>query len=94
MKIVWTELALGHLRAAYDYIAVDNAPAADATIEKIISTAEYLSRYPRLGHVGRLENTRELSVPGLPYIVVYRLQPKALEMLAVFHAARKWPDQL
>jgi addiction module RelE/StbE family toxin len=93
VKIVWTELAQAHLHAAYDYIAADNERAAESTLEKIISVAEHLSRHPRLGHVGRLENTRELTIPGVPYIVVYRLQPKALEILAVFHAARKWPDE-
>ena len=92
MKIVWTELALGHLHSTYDYIAGDNALAAESTVEKIINTTEHLSRHPRLGHAGRLENTRELSVPGLPYIVAYRLQSNQLEILAVFHAARKWAE--
>jgi addiction module RelE/StbE family toxin len=93
VKIIWTELALVHLRAVYNYIAADNARAAASTLEKIISVAEHLSRHPSLGHVGRLENTRELIIPNIPYIVVYRLQPKTLEILAVFHAARKWPDE-
>jgi len=94
VKIVWTERALAHLHAAYDYIADDNERAADSTLEKIIGVAEHLSRHPRLGHVGRLEGTRELVIANIPYIVVYRLQPKAIEILAVFHGARKWPDEL
>lgn len=93
MKIVWTELAQAHLHAAYDYIAADNGRAADSTLEKIIGVAEHLSHHPRLGHAGRLEGTRELVIPSIPYIVVYRLQPKVVEVLAVFHAARKSPDE-
>lgn len=93
MKIVWTEVAVNHLHAAFDYIAADNPRAATTTVEKILSVVEHLNRHPSLGHTGRAVNTRELTIPNTPFIVVYRLKSRQIEVLAVFHAARKWPDE-
>jgi plasmid stabilization system protein ParE len=44
-----------------------------------------------MGRVGRDETTRELVVIGTPYIAVYRLRER-IEIITIFHAARKWPD--
>ncbi|WP_420043090.1 type II toxin-antitoxin system RelE/ParE family toxin [Agrobacterium tumefaciens] len=39
-----------------------------------------------------MEGTRELVIPGLPYIVAYHVTEKQVEILFVQHAAREWPD--
>ena len=52
-----------------------------------------LKRYPELGRSGRVAGTRELLVAGLPYLVVYRISPSHnIEILAVRHATRRWPQ--
>ena len=50
---------------------------------------------PALGHPGRLPGTRELVVSGTPYIVPYRVsgRPERVEILRVFHAARRLPER-
>ena len=45
-----------------------------------------------MGRHGRIEGTRELVIPGLPYIIPYRVKNNVIEILRVLHAARKWPD--
>jgi plasmid stabilization system protein ParE len=47
-----------------------------------------------MGRAGRVTGTRELVVAGTPYIVPYRVRVEAVEILRVFHAARKWPEKL
>ena len=47
-----------------------------------------------LGRPGRVEGTRELVVPDTPYLVPYRGRGHAVEILRVFHGARKWPKKL
>jgi len=42
---------------------------------------------------GRVPGTRELVVTGTPYIVAYRVRDETVEILRVFHAARKWPER-
>jgi toxin ParE1/3/4 len=41
-----------------------------------------------MGHVGRFSDTRELTVTGLPYVIVYQVAGDTVTVLAVFHGAR------
>jgi len=53
-----------------------------------------LKKNPALGRAGRVAGTRELVVAGTPYVVPYRVRGEAVEILRVFHAARRWPEKL
>lgn len=92
MKIVWTKLAVQDLRHIRNYIEEDNPEAADATLMKIAKTIESLSSFPNLGRPGRVKGTKELIVLGTPFIAAYRLKKARLEILAVIHSARRWPE--
>jgi len=89
----WTPIAIGHLRAAYEYVAQENVTAADAFIEHILSAVEQLTQYPQIGRGGRVKGTRELVIAGTPYVVAYRVRRSRIDILAVFHGARKWPEE-
>ena len=52
---------------------------------------ELLATHPASGRIGRVPGTRELVITGTPYIVPYRVRGDAVEILRVFHGARKWP---
>jgi plasmid stabilization system protein ParE len=43
--------------------------------------------------VGRIPGTRELVVPGLPYIVLYEVADTAVQILHIYHGARNWPEE-
>jgi len=90
MIVRWTAAALRDLESLHGYVAEDNLPAAAASVERIISGIEALSRHPEMGRKGRVPDTRELLIS--PYIVVYRSKATALELLAIIHSARRWPD--
>jgi toxin ParE1/3/4 len=47
---------------------------------------------PRMGRPGRVPGTRELVIGQTPYIVPYRLQRGVIQILRVFHGARRWPQ--
>lgn len=91
MRIRWTEGANGNLDQVEVYIAQDNPPAAVATVNRIIEAAQMLADYPTIGKRGRERNTRELVVAGLPYIVIYAVQPGELVILRVLHTSMKYP---
>ncbi len=38
-----------------------------------------LRAFPYSGRKGRIDGTRELTFPGLPYIVVYRIEDQVVE---------------
>ena len=94
MKVDWTPLAISHLQSTYQYLAADNPAAAEKIIGQILSAAERLADYPSMGRSGRIEGTRELVIPGTPFIVAYRIRRNDLQILAVMHTSRKWPEGL
>lgn len=94
MKIRWTRLARADIKAAYDYVAADSADAADRFLESIQKAPAILARHPFAGRTGRVAGTRELVVPGTPWIIPYRIRRGFIDILAVIHGARKWPDDL
>ncbi len=92
MKIVWTEPAARAFENIQDYIAKDNRRAAWEVAQKIRQRVQQLKEHPRLGREGRVRGTYELVIPALPYIVPYRVKGNEIQILTVFHAARKWPQ--
>lgn len=94
MHITWTTSARRDLFSAEAYIARDNPGAAVETVRRIIASVETLSNFSEMGRPGRVAGTRELVIPGLPYIVPYRVSTSSIIILRVYHTSRKWPDQL
>jgi toxin ParE1/3/4 len=93
VKLRWTDSAVEDLRSAHDYVAAENEKAAAETADRIVSAVERLGQFPQMGRPGRVEGTRELVVTGTPFIVAYRLKRDSIQVLAVLHAARKWPKK-
>jgi toxin ParE1/3/4 len=95
MIIVWSPQAIDDLAALRDYIAEENKAAAQRTVLRILrNIEELLSDSPELGRPGRVSGTRELVIPRTPYIVPYRVRNNRIQVLRVYHGARKWPKRL
>ena len=94
MRVKWLKTALANLNAEAEYISQDNPAAAARTVAAIVQATGHLKQFPASGRPGRVSGTRELVVSGTPYIVPYRVRGTAIELLRVFHSARKWPSQL
>lgn len=96
MKIVFRQAARTDLESISEYIRRDNPAAARRVIARIRSATRRLSRFPWSARAGSEPGTRELVVPRLPYIVVYRVvedrPPAFVEIIAIFHAARSRED--
>jgi toxin ParE1/3/4 len=92
MRIRWTVPALRELEAIGDCVARENPNAADQTIARIFECADLLGTQPNMGGAGRVPGTRELIVSDTPFIAPYRVLEDRVEILAVFHGARRWPD--
>lgn len=91
MTIRWTPTAARDLEDVRDYIAQDNEDLAIATVERILAGIEALRMHSQLGRKGRVRGTRELVIP--PYLVAYRIVRDAVEIHAILHGARRWPDR-
>jgi len=93
VRVKWLKVALANLDAEAEYIAQNNPAAAGRVVQKILRAVNLLRKNPAMGRAGRVAGTRELVVAETPYIIPYRVRGEAVEILRVFHAARKWPER-
>lgn len=91
-RVIWFHRAVSSLRQIGDYIAVDSPKSAHSVLLRIKATADLLAETPYIGRPGRVEGTRELVVPDLPYILPYLVREQEVIILHVLHASRKWPE--
>ena len=108
MIIVWSPEAIDDLAALRAYIAEQDPDAALRTALHILHNVEMLlPANPQMGRPGRVPGTRELVIPRTLFIVPYRVenieawpaptvgtrQAQTIQVLRVYHGARRWPDK-
>jgi len=94
MIVVWSPAAIADLTQLRAYIAEDDPAAAQRVALHIVHNIEtLLPANPQIGRAGRVPGTRELVVPKTPFVVPYRIVNGAIEVLRVYHGARRWPEQ-
>jgi len=91
VKIVWTRTARADLHEIFDYILQENPRAAIDVLNRIEHSARHLLDHPGMGRPGRVESTRELIIPGLPYILPYLTSPNVITIVRVIHSSMQWP---
>ena len=91
MKLLWSDTARRELTQAVARIAEDDVAAAIRVKDRIADTTKMLVSYPSIGRSGRLDGTRELVIPHLPYLIIYRASSAQVVILRVLHGARDWP---
>lgn len=94
MTILWSPAAIDDLAALRSYIAEDDPAAAQRVVLHILRNIEQLlSGNPNMARAGRVPGTRELVVPRTPTIVPYRIRDKRIQVLRIYHGARRWPER-
>ena len=93
MRVKWLRAAVTSLVAETEFIARDNPDAAARGEASVRESIDQLSRFTAMGQPGRVPGTRELVIPGTPYIIPYRVRRETLEVLQIFHGSRKWPKR-
>jgi toxin ParE1/3/4 len=92
MNVIWSRTTRADLEHIRSYIAEREPRAAAKVAQTILAAVEQLQSFPSTGRVGRVPGTRELVLSGTPYIVPYRVTERGLEIIAVIHGRRRWPD--
>ena len=92
MQLRWSPAAEDLFRII-EYIRQENPAAAQRIAKAIYDSAGSLKSFPSKGRTGRVEGTRELPLPPLPFVVVYRVLKDIVEIADVVHGAQKWPPE-
>jgi toxin ParE1/3/4 len=93
--IEWTHQAIRQLDQARDYIALSNSDeVAGRVTVRIVASVQQLATFPMSGRPGRVPGTRELVVSNTPFIVAYSVAKTRIVVLALYHGAQRWPDEL
>ncbi len=94
MTPVWSPEAIEDIASLRAFIEQDDPAAAQRVALHIVRNVEtLLSQHPEMGRPGRVPGTRELVIPRTPFIVPYRLVGNTIQVLRVYHGARRWPDK-
>ena len=91
MKIRWSPEAAADFAGIVEYILQQNSATADRIAHSIFDGVTSLEQFPRKGRTGRVDGTRELVLPSLPFLVVYRIRENAVEIVRVLHGSQRWP---
>lgn len=90
LPVQWLSSARDHLATIIEYIAERNDVAALRLQEDIENAVSQLPQHLYLYRRGRVAGTREIVVhPN--YLVVYRIEPTAIEIVAVLHSHQAVP---
>ena len=92
MKIFWSAGSIRQIKEIAKYIEPESASGGAVVRRRILKTAWKVGQAPYSGGVGRVEGTREVVVPRSPCLVVYQISAHSVEIVAIWHAARLWPE--
>jgi addiction module RelE/StbE family toxin len=92
MQVQWSAPALSDLENISTFLeAATSLQTANRITRAIYETVQKLKALPNRGRPGRIASTRELLVPKLPYIVVYRVLVDRVAVVRILHGAKQWP---
>jgi addiction module RelE/StbE family toxin len=95
MRVRWTADAADDLERICDYISESRPESARQVAQSVVERISELRAFPRIGRPGRVEGTREIAFPPLPYLAVYEIldAQDEVRVLRVLHGAQQWPAQ-
>jgi len=91
MRLRYTPHARGQLEHIAEYIAERDPVASMRVGAQIHKTALFLTEFPLLGHESELSGTREIVVPRIPYVILYRIKKdkETIEVIGIYHTAQE-----
>ena len=87
MRIRWTPAAAADLQGISDYLKEHHPTYRAPTMRKLYATIRDLKQWPGRGRPGEA-GTREILFPPTPYVAVYRVKEKTVEVVRIYHTAQ------
>jgi plasmid stabilization system protein ParE len=83
--------AIRDLKELRAYIAADDPAASVSVSARLGKAIALIAEKPSIGRPTPQRPIREWAVPGLPYLIPYRIEGDTVEILRVWHTSRERP---
>jgi toxin ParE1/3/4 len=95
-EIKWTEPALERLNEIADYIARDNANAANRLADRIFEAVKLLKQFPEFGRrVPEMKDSGYREVIVSPCRIIYRIENEVIAVIFVMRGEQQLkPDEI
>ena len=93
MKVNWTAAARAQLRDIQTFIARSSPQYAKKIVDRLTRRSQQIATFPRSGRVvpeANDVNIREVLEGS--YRIIYHLLDDEVDIIAVVHSARPWPE--
>lgn len=90
MRVRWSPDAAEDLASIYRYQKAAWPARAQTTVTALYSAIMSLPGAPHKGRPGRNPGTRELVISPMPYLIVYRVEREAIQIVRIRHASQGW----
>ena len=91
MHLRWSPDAADDLEAIVLHIREASPDTARRIALELYAGIGRLTEYPQMGRPGRVAGTRELALPGMPWLAIYRVSGEVIEIVRVLHGRQRWP---
>lgn len=91
MKIELSRSAERDLMELRAYIRADSPRAAEDVTGRLVKSFLLIRSNPEIGRPSMTGTTREWSVPGLPYLIPYKVRSGTVYILRIWHTSRERP---
>lgn len=92
MRVRWTTDAADDLERIFDHIAESRPESARRVAQSVIERLGTLETFPHLGRPGRVQGTREVVFPPLPFVAIYEVRDEQIIVLRILHGGQRWPQ--
>jgi len=93
MKVNWTAAARTQLRDIHTFISRTSPQYAKNVVDRLTRRSQQIATFPRSGRVvpeANDVNIREVLEGS--YRIIYHLIDDEVDIIAVVHSARQWPE--
>lgn len=94
MRVVFRPEAEADLTAIALYVAQDSPSRALTLVARLRKRSAMLEAHPEAGRLRPELGEGLRSLSARPYVLIYRLDHNAAEIVAIFHGARDLPHSL
>jgi len=92
MKVSWTDTAVSHLDAIYEFISRDSSTYARRVVDRLTRRSEQISQFPLSGRMVPGANFPQIrEVIEGSYRIIYHIKADQIDILAVLHGAQLTP---